>query len=342
MIPMTFKSKDDVVTLLQVLQYEDVSFHPDKPFDTYIDPSTGQPRYDAEKIALRTALLTAAQQFCSNHCLDLYRIYKEACIRVDLKAKLTGYFPVLFELLENEPFDWKTINDKFSTNHLRRLTNYIHGDREPMETNFYDVIAESLNGNPQGQRMVTFFRGTLEQLARSLDSAGRKKIKDTLYNLLIEMDLNYLNYIGELSVLNVFLWNKAFRLHAIESPLGNGNGADFSLEPVSGGKPTLIEVVNIRPRTYPNSPDILKKFLEGKLSEKIQKKTKGDMTYLTFRLVPVICGSADELAWTAKLLKGEITLNVPNITDPCAFATFPDKERGGTFFRFGTLDSLFP
>jgi hypothetical protein len=130
-----------------------------------------------------------------------------------------------------------------------------------------------LNGNPQGQRMVTFFRGTLEQLSRCLDSAGRRKIKDTLYNLLIETNLNYLNYIGELSVLNVFLWKGAFRLHAIESPLGNGNEADFSLEPMNGGKPTLIEVVNIRPRTYRNSPNILKKFLEGKLSEKSNNST---------------------------------------------------------------------
>jgi hypothetical protein len=189
--------------------------------------------------------------------------------------------------------------------------------------------------------MLIFFQNLLQELSAHLDLEGKKKIKRTLYNLLIEMDLNYLNYIGELAVLNIFLWKGSYRLHAIESPLGNGNGADFSLEPAGGGENVLIEVVSIRPRTYPETAAKLKMFIEGKLLEKVKKKTKGNMTYLTFRLVPVIWGTAKELAWTAKALKEDIQLDVPGLADPCAFATFPDS-RGGTMFRFGSLYTLFP
>lgn len=337
-----FKSKEEVITFFQVLQHEDISFHPDKPFESYIDPANGQQRYDDEKIALRKAMLDAARQYCAINRLDLYRVYKDTCLQVDMKTKLTEYFPALFTLLENEPLDWKAINEKFSANHLKRLTNYIHGDRQLLEANVYDIISEALNGNSQARRMLSFFQHTLEELSRHLDLAGKKKLKKTLYNLLIETDLNYLNYIGELAVLNVFLWKDIYRLHDIESPLGNGNGADFSLEPINAGKNVLVEVVSIRPRNYPNTPSLLKQFMEGKLIEKIQKKTKGNSAFLKFFLVPVIWGSGEDLAWTAKLLKSEIRLDVLNVTDPLAFATFPDEVNGGSYFRFGSLHSLFP
>jgi hypothetical protein len=150
MVANVFTSKDQVMTLFQVLQHEDVSFHPDKPFEDYIDPSTGQQRYDETKIMLIKVMLEGARKFCLSHNLDLYDVYKDACLQVDLKTKLTEYCPSLFALLENEPFDWKAVNEKFSSNHLTRLTNYINGDRELIEANFFDVISQSLNGNPRG------------------------------------------------------------------------------------------------------------------------------------------------------------------------------------------------
>jgi hypothetical protein len=341
-IPLEFKSKGEVMTLFQVLQHEDISFHPDKKFEDYIDDGTGQKRYNSEQINLKKNLLASARTACTNYRLDFYILYRDVCLRVDLKSKLRDYLPILFELLGDQPFDWKTLNSKFSTNHLKRLNNHIAGQREPIEANFYDVISQSLNGNPAGARMLFFFRRLLEELADNLDASGNQKIRKTLYNLLVEPDHNYLNYIGELAVLNLFVRSDDYALQDIESPLGNSNGADFGLLEVATGKKHLIEVVSVRPQPYPETPGELKKFIEGKLLEKIDKKTKGNSSYLTFRLIPVLWGTEAELQWTADLLKTEIKLDVSNIADPCAFCTFTDQQRGGTIFRFGSLYSMFP
>jgi hypothetical protein len=337
-----FSSKDDISQLFQVLQFEDISFHPDKSFDDYSNPMTGQKRYSEREVHLRRELLLAAREYCTANRINIYRLYKDTCLKVDLKAKLNEYLPVLFELLDNKPFSWAKINDQFSTTHLTRLTNYFNGDRKPIEVNFYDVISESLNGNASGTRMLTFFRNLLEELSIALEKQGKKMIRETLYNLLIEPDLNYLNYIGELAVLNLFVRKHKCELLEIASPLGNGNDADFRLRDVTTGATYFIDVVNIRPRNFPTGPETLKMLIEGKLNEKNEKKTKGDPAYLTFRLLPVIWGTSNELRWTADLLKRGLHFDVSNVTDPCAFCSFSDDLRGGTLHRFGSLHSLFP
>jgi hypothetical protein len=337
-----FTTKEEIHEFFRVLQHEDISFHPDKKFEDYINNDTQKRRYNDAEVALRVNMLGNAFEYCKENNIDIYNFYRISCLQVDVEPKLREHFPILFELLEGQKLDWKSINTKFSETHLKRLTDFIRGNRELVESNFFDVLTEHWKGNKQGTRMLLYFRKLLEELSDNLDIDGKRKIKNTLYNLLIESDLNYLNYIGELSVLNLFLHKGVYRLHAIESPLGNGSGADFSLAPVNRGKNLLIEVVNVRPRTFPKTAELLKKFIEGKLQEKIDKKTKGDMAYLTFRLVPVTWGDAKELDWTARLLKNEISLDVPNITDPCAFCTFIDEERGGTIYKFGSLYDLFP
>jgi hypothetical protein len=336
-----FISKKEVQYFFQVLQHEDISFHPDKQFKDYLHNNTQERRYNDGEIILRQNMLDKAFEFCKTNNINVYDLYRTTCLQVDIEPKLREYFPILFELLEGIKLDWKRINTKFSETHLKRLTDYIRGNRELVESNFFDVLTEDRKGNKKGTKMLLYFRILLEELSDNLSHDDKKKIKKTLYNLLIESDLNYLNYIGELSVLNLFLHKGIYKLHEIESPLGNGNGADFSLAPVDGGQFILIEVVNIRPQTFPETDALLKKFIEGKLQEKIDKKTKNDNAFLKFRLVPVIWASAKELEWTAKLLKSGITLDVRNITDPCAFCTFEEEEQNGTVFKFGSLFDLF-
>src|ERR1700734_418283 len=91
-----FSSKDDISQLFQVLQFEDISFHPDKSFDDYSNPMTGQKRYSEREVHLRRELLLAAREYCTANRINIYRLYKDTCLKVDLKAKLNEYLPVLF------------------------------------------------------------------------------------------------------------------------------------------------------------------------------------------------------------------------------------------------------
>ena len=269
-------------------------------------------------------------------------MYRITCLQVDVEPKLREHFLILFELLEGERLDWKKINTKFSETHLNRLTDFIHGNNELIEANFFDVLTEHWNGNKKGTRMINFFRNLLEDINRNLDIADKKKIKRTLYNLLIEFDLSYLNYIGELAVLNLFIRSKAYRLNRIESPLGNKKNANFLFDRSNGEGSVLVEVVNVRPRVYPEDHSELKILLEEKFKEKNLLKTGGELRFLKYFLVPVIWGNSEELKRTVDFIKVGTKINMSNVTELCAYCTFSVEKENGTVHKFGTLSTMFP
>jgi hypothetical protein len=286
-------------------------------------------------------MLDKAFEYCQENNIDIYNLYRITCLQVDVEPKLREHFPILFELLEGERLDWGKINTKFSETHLKRLTDFIHGNNELIEANFFDVLTEYWKGNKQGIRMLNFFRSLLDDINRNLDIADKKKIKKTLYNLLIEFDLNYLNYIGELAVLNSFIRNREYRLNRIESPLGNKKKADFLFDRCDGKGPVLVEVVNVRPRVFPQDHSGLKILFEEKFEEKNLLKTGGDLRFLKYFLVPVIWGTSEELKRTADFIKVGPKINMPNVTELCAYCTFDDDQENGIIHKFGTLSTMF-
>jgi hypothetical protein len=336
-----FSKKEEIEDFFRVMQHEDISFHPDKKLEAYVINDTQERRYDDTKVSLRKALLDQAFEFCKEKKLDIYQLYRKACLQVDVEAKMREHIPVLFELLGDQTLDWNNINTKFSETHLKRLTNHIHGNNELVEANFFDVLTEHWKGNKQGTRMLNFFTNLLKDINRNLDTIDKKKIKKTLYSLLIESDLNYLNYVAELAVLNLFVGHAGCKLNKIESPLGNKKSADFLFDRPDGNGSLLIEVVSVRPRIFPKDEAGLKLLFEKRFQDKNQAKTEGDGRYLKYFLVPVIWGSADELKRTADFIKSGTKIYIPNVTDYCAYCTFSNEQSGGSEHRFGSLMTMF-
>jgi hypothetical protein len=119
-----FTTKEEIQEFFRVLQHEDISFHPDKKFEDYINNDTQKRRYNDAEVALRVNMLDNAFEYCKGNNIDIYNLYRITCLQVDVEPKLREHFPILFELLEGQRLDWKSINTKFSETHLKRLTDF--------------------------------------------------------------------------------------------------------------------------------------------------------------------------------------------------------------------------
>jgi hypothetical protein len=333
------KSKEQITQFFGTLGNEGIAFHPDKDFDAYLVKETGAKRYTRTEVELRNLILKSCFDYCQVQGLDIYELYREV-YKVDIEARLRKYLPVLFEILEGRTLDWKAINKKFEKVFRKRAKDQESG-KKLVEVNLYDVISESLSGNKQAERLIRFLQKLLEEINVNL-GVDKAKINDTLYGMLIEFDLNYYNYVAELAVLNQLLKSNDYSLIETESPLGNGNSAEFLLNKKDGNVRILLEVVSIRPRIFPGSDDEIVALIDQKVREKIGKKTKGDPKYFIFLLVPVFWGSAAELKKVASLIhEGKIRAK-DNILELCGYCTFSDEGNNYLDHRFGTLATLFP
>ncbi len=72
------KTIDDVKTFFNGLLAEGLNFHPDDPFEDYINTETRQPTYTVADAAQRTCLLDQAFAVCEKESADIY----ELCIEI--------------------------------------------------------------------------------------------------------------------------------------------------------------------------------------------------------------------------------------------------------------------
>lgn len=69
---------DDIKTFFRQLLAEDLNFHPDTPFEDYINVETGQDTYTPEESKLRNELLDQCFDVCEREAIDIY----ELCIEI--------------------------------------------------------------------------------------------------------------------------------------------------------------------------------------------------------------------------------------------------------------------
>jgi hypothetical protein len=71
------KSIEDVKTFFRQLLAEDLNFHPDTPFEDYINGETRQDTYTPEEAALRNELLNQCFDVCEREGDDIYELCME-------------------------------------------------------------------------------------------------------------------------------------------------------------------------------------------------------------------------------------------------------------------------
>lgn len=81
-MPDTIKTLDDVIDFFTHLyKHERLAFHPDTPFEDYVEMGTDKPSYTPEEASIRNNLLDQCFQYCDKHNYDIYgvgiKVYKQ-------------------------------------------------------------------------------------------------------------------------------------------------------------------------------------------------------------------------------------------------------------------------
>lgn len=66
------KTKEDVKAFFEQLIDEGLNFHPDTPFEDYINCETREPSYTKDQADLRNLLLDQCFDVCEKHNIDIY------------------------------------------------------------------------------------------------------------------------------------------------------------------------------------------------------------------------------------------------------------------------------
>ncbi len=263
--------------------------------------------------------------------------------KFDLENKFFIYLPGMLELINNKTFrprEWKKINTNLEEhiNDRRKIItrdNYLRA-----ETNIYDIIIGVIEGKTSPYSYFQYLQILFKQLTKNLTVEERKKLRPTLYSVLINLDHKYRNFIGELSVLNnIRENNKNYRLIRVDKDIiVDEKKADFTFENVDTKEIELIEVVNIHAYETPEGFD-LKRFVVGKIEDKIRIKTSGKSDYRSFKLVPVFWGEIENMKKLNGIFKHEKVELADNVFEPLSLCSFvgPDFP----VHRFVKISELF-
>jgi len=260
---------------------------------------------------------------------------------INLEVMLKSHLPIIFELLNEQKltnYQWKKLNRNFIRIYEKRKKEYFKNNEYLLvKSNIYDLITSSIKGELKATMLLAFIKKTLEELTDNLSISEKKKLRTTVYNLLVSFDSKYYNYLGELLILNNLLRSKDYYLSEIESKIVNKKTADFLIKKRDDTESHLIEVVNVH---VEDAHIDLDKLLTDKLVAKLNDKRDGETTYLDFKLVPVIWTSYENLRRVENLYKNGFSISFESVWEPTAFAMFTYPENR-VIYRFGNISTLF-
>jgi hypothetical protein len=265
------------------------------------------------------------------------------------KRNLSVYLPSLISITENLDMNWNHINNLVNEKHEDRKAELKENNQETMQVsgNVYDIIVEAMKGNPQANRYLDFMVCVFHDLYLILKDEDKIKIKPTIENFLINLDYKYLNFLGEMAVLNNLLKSKIYTLNSIEVALENkpdSKTIDFGLTKVEDRSLVFVEIVNIHPdeERIENDDEKIRTFLYGRFVNKINDKKKKlvDKSKANFFLVPVIWGNTETLKIYSDYFKRN-KIEIDKVTEPVVYSTFVNESTGYYEHRFANISNLF-
>jgi len=265
-------------------------------------------------------------------------------LKYDIQNKLKTYFPVFFELLNNNPFDWFEVDECFG----RKADEYMARQKKtdgtfPIQASLLIIIRRAvIEKEPDAIRLFEYMRNLFEQLADRTTAEEKKLITPALFGLLTNVDMKYLNFVGELSVLTLLKMRLPLTLLETERPLllndPDGTKIDFHFLNRNSCREYLTEMVNIHLTQKNTFSD---EYIERLLDQKIRGKllATGIDKNKTFLLYPVLWGGWDKIKVVADYYRDK-NPQFENTSIPVGFVPFSD-EHGQPVYKFGTIDTIF-
>lgn len=102
--------------------------------------------------------------------------------RFDVRARLQAYLPSLFELLDENKINWKTIERNFHKR-FNLLSKQYEVTQEPIriEASLYDIIAAALQGKREAFNLLDFIDKRLQELSQRLSSDEKRMVRKNVY-----------------------------------------------------------------------------------------------------------------------------------------------------------------
>jgi hypothetical protein len=257
-----------------------------------------------------------------------------------VKANLEAYLPALAELADGRDFPWTKI-DKLFQKKLDERTTASQGQSMEVEASLYDLIISLKKQETRAVGLLHFIERLAEELLNRLSLVEKQLISGNMKQLLLSFDSKYLNFLGELAVLNKLLKFSAYRLTAVERPLSNQKSIDFMLQNEETGRHVLVEVMSIHlnESRVVTDAEAIRKFLTHKLTKKVASKLTDLVDAPEFQLIPVIWGSCQAVQVYSDFFKAH-ALALPNVLEPVSLLNYHDGA-GNYDCRFGSLSTLF-
>lgn len=206
----------------------------------------------------------------------------------DVQSGLVDYLPSLSKMIDAMPgnFGWAAINSNWKSNWEILVTKQEKEGPLIQKLTLLKICANSTRGDKTDVHFLKFIDGIFKNLGEFLEVKDYGLIRENIYNFLLFHE-NFLNYLGELAMLNCILLTKQYKLLATEyRVLDSGPSIDFLVLHIETNKKIPIEIVNITledQRFIDNAT--IARFLRGKFENKLREK---DLSGINYTLVPVM------------------------------------------------------
>lgn len=252
------------------------------------------------------------------------------------------YLPNLIKLGGPRVLNWDECEKRFMD--LWETRSLEGKEGEKIEATVYDILLQANNEMPKAIRFLNFFNLIIDSLNDILDPEGKKKIVKTIHHIFSAPDYRFLNFLGELMVLNILLRSKIFLLGSVEVKAANNKTIDFELINLNqDGRRDLLEVHNVHldDEKVENDDGQLFKFFATRRFQKIEQKTKDMPTpALNIQYMQVYWGSFESMLIFASFFKRyQIILRD---VEPLAFATkYVDSDPLNCVHSYGRIHQVF-
>jgi hypothetical protein len=257
-----------------------------------------------------------------------------------VKSNLELFLPALIRLVDFKDFPWTKIDQAFS-NKWEQRTIESKGEAMQIEASIYDIIIAAKKENRQAIGLLDFLNKLFEELADHLTKAEKVLVRRNVKSMLKALDSKYLNFVGEMGVLNNMIKSGRYRLTGIEYKLPNGKSADFRMTQTAKNEDILIEVVNLHldAGKVESDPVAISQFLTKKLSEKMADKKEKLTEPVKIYLIPILWGGWQDIKVYSDFCKNT-PVAIPDTLEPIAYLQYND---GAAYFEhhFKSVSHLF-
>jgi len=257
----------------------------------------------------------------------------------DTKAFLKYHSPELFGVISETRINWTRLDNNFKDRFDKLVAKHEAEGTARYEASIFEILMYSAQGRHDAVYVQNFFKETIKKLKTILSDRELGFVGDNIVGVITNLDMKYLNFIGELAVLVVIKEQTKWTLTGTEVKNEVEKRIDFEFESDKGRK-VKVEIVNIHLTREIGEDDAeIEKFVTKRVEDKKMAKTNNYSTQVDFIIAPVIWGPIAELKKISNYLKRN-PWTIPMTLKPTAFMNFTD-ETGNMFQKFKDLETIF-